>query len=370
MTKDAERTLENAKWRSIPNGNGERKGLNRYDEIAFGLNPINSLVRELGQNSLDAKLENDKPVGIEFNWFNIRKEVIPDYQEYESILKLCLKSNETDLDCQPYFKRALEILNSDIPVMRISDFNTRGLTGADTAADDSDWLGAVKKDGYSKKRKNASTGGSFGIGKAVAYACSNLGTVFFSSLDVKDIRSTIGVGKLVTFTKNGEDMLSTVYCADSDKNALLESFSFDTSFTRKFSGTDIFILGFNQDENLEQQIIKAALNNFLIALCEGKLYIKIGDTVLNKETIDGIIQNLDKDDKDTQVIITYYNLFAHQLRDIQKYTLDDVDFCRNFGVKENDLTLLLCEGEGFNRKILCSRAKGMTIMLAKGWPEG
>jgi len=80
IASSVNRELINAKWRKIPNGNGERKGLNRYDEIDFRRSAINSLVREMLQNSLDAQLETKTQVQVAFDWFTIRKEDIPDYE--------------------------------------------------------------------------------------------------------------------------------------------------------------------------------------------------------------------------------------------------------------------------------------------------
>lgn len=368
------RKFTNAKWRMIPNGNGEKKGLNRYDEIDFRRSAINSLVREMLQNSLDAQLETKSQVQVEFDWFTIKKKGIPDYQTYEKILNDCAKSNSSDLTCKEFFDYALKLINQDILVMRISDFNTTGLDGAVDGT--GNWCSAVKEVGFSSKRRNEKTGGSFGIGKAVAYACSSFNTVFFTSLDKNNIKSTIGVAKLATFSSEGEAKNATVYCADERINALLEYFSFDKNYKREKPGTDIFILGFNQPDDLEDKIILAVLENFLIAVCQNQLVVNIHGKFLFKDSIEDLIELLENRVSDNSLqqrikeVKTYYRLFNKQISGVKEFILDDESFCNDFQLQNNELTLLLCEGENYNRKILCSRAKGMKILLATDWPRG
>lgn len=374
IASSVNRELINAKWRKIPNGNGERKGLNRYDEIDFRRSAINSLVREMLQNSLDAQLETKAQVQVAFDWFTIRKEDIPDYKTFVKIIKDCAKSNSADLTCKEFFDNALQLIDQEILVMRISDFNTTGLDGAVDGT--GNWCSAVKEVGFSGKRKRETTGGSFGIGKAVAYACSSFNTVFFTSLDKYNIKSTIGVAKLATFYSDGELKNATVYCADEKINALLDFFSFDKNYKREKSGTDIYILGFNQPDDLENKIALAVLENFLIAVCKNQLVVNIHGKTLYKETIEDIIDLLESKvtEKSLQERIKevkiYYRLFNKQISDIKEYNLDDENFCKDFQIENDELTLLLCEGENYNRRILCSRAKGMKIMLAKDWPRG
>lgn len=61
-------------------------------------------------------------------------------------------------------------------VLRISDFNTKGLEGADTGDYKSSWGRLVKCNGASNQ--NSTAGGSYGIGKSASFLCSDLRTVF------------------------------------------------------------------------------------------------------------------------------------------------------------------------------------------------
>ena len=79
-------------------------------------------------------------------------------------------------------------------LLRVSDFNTIGLKGVNSRSS-SPWTNLVKAQGVSDK---ASTdGGSFGIGKNAAYACSDLRTIIYSTLTVDGEVGTQGVASLI-----------------------------------------------------------------------------------------------------------------------------------------------------------------------------
>src|SRR5699024_8173349 len=95
---------------------------------------------------------------------------------------------------------ALEILSREnIKILRISDFNTRGLEGAEHAELTSPWSSLIKEAGSSNKREDS--GGSFGIGKAAPFLNSKLRTLFYSSFDISGYPSHIGVANIMSFEK-------------------------------------------------------------------------------------------------------------------------------------------------------------------------
>lgn len=83
-----------------------------------------------------------------------------------------------------------------IRVLRISDYNTTGLTGS-MEMKPSPWNDLVKSSGVSNK--SGESGGSFGIGKSAPFACSDLRTLFYHTLDKDGIRSYQGVANLASF---------------------------------------------------------------------------------------------------------------------------------------------------------------------------
>ena len=96
-----------------------------------------------------------------------------------------------------FLNQAIKVCQKDtIRILRISDFNTTGLPGSKEYKS-SPWQNLVKSSGVSDK--NGTSGGSYGIGKSAPFACSDLRTVYYSTLDNEGIRAYQGVANLVSF---------------------------------------------------------------------------------------------------------------------------------------------------------------------------
>ena len=67
------------------NVSGIWDGWNDADIRTFTGNRFKSLTREILQNSLDARLDESKPVRIEFEYFSIPEDGIPGIENYELI---------------------------------------------------------------------------------------------------------------------------------------------------------------------------------------------------------------------------------------------------------------------------------------------
>ena len=96
----------------------------------FKDNPLDSLAREICQNSLDAGIEgNNKPVRVEFTSFKVKAENIPGYLElkYEVINK-AMKQWPNEQKTMSMLRKMDRILkNKFVNVLKISDYNTTGL---------------------------------------------------------------------------------------------------------------------------------------------------------------------------------------------------------------------------------------------------
>ena len=163
------------KWNFPSNNNGPILGIADSGVETFKGTPIKSLAREICQNSLDARLDDSKPTKIEFKTFDIDPKSIPDYSNFEDAFKRSLDfwSIQESTQAKKFFTRALKGLHSSsIKCLRISDFNTSGLTGSHEEYN-SPWCNLTKSSGASDK--SGSRGGSFGIGKFAPFACSVFG---------------------------------------------------------------------------------------------------------------------------------------------------------------------------------------------------
>ena len=115
---------------------------------------------------------------------------LPDYKTLSNAIEACLSfwkknNNKKTVD---FFERAKKVVEKkNVSVLRISDFNTKGLTGSDKDYN-TPWQNLVKASGVSDKGDDA--GGSFGIGKSAPFACSDLRTVFYATQDVNGLHAS------------------------------------------------------------------------------------------------------------------------------------------------------------------------------------
>lgn len=357
---------DNEKWRFPSNQNSTFVGINDAGIETFTAHLNQSLVREVIQNSLDAAVDDTKPVLVEFSRFDIPQNEFPDLDNFRNAVIKCRKSNDNDPDAVRFFKNAEKILDrKSISVLRISDYNTRGLEGSDTCAKGTSWSRLVKESGSSNKGQGS--GGSFGIGKSAAFACSDLRTVFYSSMDIRNLKSDFGVAKLVSFTDdNGTWTTGTgFYSENTDFVAIRGKLaSFDHNYTRDRPGTDIYVMGMHE-KDFKAEFIKSVLMEFLVSINSGKLVVKIQDDVIDSDKISKYIYDLqqsDSKDKEISALSNYYDLITSSKSTVKKIKLDSNKYGKEFGFKDGECTLYLKEGKGLNRKILITRKAGMRIL--------
>lgn len=366
------------KWRFLSNQNSIIVGINDAGIETFTANMNESLVREIIQNSLDAiRNEVTDPVEVEFVKFCISPNEIPDLNGLKDAIKKCKESNENEPDACEFFKKAEDILSQkEIKVLRISDYKTKGLEGADTCEKGTNWSRLVKENGSSNK--GYGSGGSFGIGKSAAFACSDLRTVFYSSKDICGLKSNFGVAKLVSYKdkKDAKDEYWTTgvgYYSENEKFvAIKELANIDTEHTRNDSGTDIYILGMHDIKDFESFFTKAVLLNFLVSLVNKKLVVRIRDKTIDSSTLYKTIDSSTLDEymkklnlhesEEIKNLVEYYDTLTSSNPNIKVVKLDSTKYGKEFGFKDGECTLYLKEGEGLNRKIMITRRAGMKIL--------
>ena len=354
------------KWRFVSNQNSTIVGINDAGIETFTANMHRSLVREMIQNSLDAALPNTtKPVEVDFISFDLSRNMLPGVNTLQNVMKKCKDSNSNEPDAHKFFQHAEKILaQPTIKVLRISDHHTIGLEGSDTCEKGTSWSRLVKESGSSNK--DQSSGGSFGIGKSAAFACSDLRTVFYSSLDSKGLKSNFGVAKLVSFLDEKMGGWTTgvgYYSEDTRFVAIPEMASFDEGYVRTDSGTDIYIMGMHRASDIKENIINAVLLNFLVSLVKGKLVVNIEGEVIDKQSLPKYMAGLNPyDGEEIRDLLEYYHLLTSPDPKIKKIPLDSKIYGKQFGFKNGECKLYLREGEGLNRKVMITRHAGMKIL--------
>lgn len=353
------------KWRFISNQNSTIAGINDAGIETFTANMNRSLVREIIQNSLDAKIPgiNDS-VHVSFELFSINTNQVPDGDNLHKVIKKCKESNKDEPDAFKFFDSADKLMEQEyIDVLRISDYNTIGLEGSDTCEKGTSWSRLVKESGSSNKGQ--SSGGSFGIGKSAAFACSDLRTVFYSSLDTKGLKSNFGVAKLVSYQDESMGWTTGVgyYSEDEKFVAIPELASFENGHVRTESGTDIYVLGMHRSENFKSDFINAVLLDFLVSLVKGKLVVNIQGEEINKITLPKYMSKLNPHESDEiKDLLCYYHLLSSADPKIIKIELDSKIYGNKYGFSDGECTLYLKENEGYNRKVLITRNAGMRIL--------
>ena len=170
-----------ARWLFPGDKDGETKGLNDAGIETFNGSIITSLAREICQNSIDAKADDENAVEVEFSLFKIRKENFPDCDGFKKVLLQAISfwNKQGDKKTISFLNSALEELDkNEIICLRVSDVNTTGLNGvANPNVDEpTPWKSLVKSSGTSSKDERGI--GSFGIGKFACFSCSRF-DIFF-----------------------------------------------------------------------------------------------------------------------------------------------------------------------------------------------
>src|SRR5439155_22884725 len=163
---------------------------------------------------------------------------------------------------EKFVKNALEVLaKPNLRILKISDFNTTGLVVGAKGDRTSDWFKLTKSIGASDKI--AGKLGSFGIGKHATYACSDLRTVFYGTLDKAAATAVQGVAKLVTHKIAGETTQGTGYFGIKNGNRpMLDFDAVPRLFERKKTGADVYVVGFHDFEDWEARVINRSSRVF------------------------------------------------------------------------------------------------------------
>lgn len=245
---------------------------------ADGGDPALAAVREMGQNSLDARRgDHDEPVRMEFELAMMRTEVVPGIDGLRIHLEQAIDATR-DQEGNDRLQAALEMASRPaIPVLRVSDFGTTGLTGSERLDSPNSPLSRLTR-GSGNSANDGHRGGSFGIGSAAGRVASALRTVLYRSRPHDDDRTVFaGFSRLAThndaqgvrvraggiFTRIDSEDFEYLRPAPE-----LEPFP-----ERTEPGTDIFVLGYQLAESDPQlhKVRDAALENFLVAIDRGRL---------------------------------------------------------------------------------------------------
>lgn len=326
-----------------------------------------SLTREVIQNSLDAHNSNaSNPVIVEFTFYEIDSSKVPGINQIKDFaLPRSFKMWEeiNNEDTLKFLNRFSDTLNKDtVKVLKISDYNTRGLN-------EKNYKSLVLGNAYSEK-DDGNSGGSKGIGKAAPFAASDLRMVFYNTVPTQDAPKSAGVMNFVSFEYDEEGKKITQERAtyfEEGKKFISEQI--ESKFGKRGQdeyGTDLFILGLKQfEESWSDKILLSVVNNFLISVMNNELEVIVDGDKLNSTNLNEKMAHLEElklkgEEKAVfSSTLNYYDVMTNP--DTLKFNFDARFKGYSFYENEEDATLYLLQHEPANRTVMQTRKAGMKI---------
>ena len=359
-------------WSFPSRNNGDIEGFSNPALEWFKGSPLRALAREVCQNSLDAQYDEDMPVRIEFKKEFISPSAFPGMSELQSILLKCRDfwPREGNEKIHVFLDAALnDIRQSKICVLRISDFNTKGLEGPYSANGITPWVSLVKGTAFSIKSAGKTAAGSYGIGKAAPFINSKYQTVFYRTQNINGEKAAQGVAHLMSFTDESYGDADPIrrsvgYFGEKNGNTAIESMrELDKLYERKAVGTDLFVPGFNfvlgGKSDWVNQMIGEILDNFLMAIYYQNLTVAIEEKEIKKDTLSRIIA------QNTKYAKNAYCFNKVLVAEPDKIVEEVLNF---HGIGQ--LRLRLMYANDLNKKILVVRKSGMKIAEIRKLPIG
>ena len=351
-------------WRFPILDDGAEQGINDSGIATFkGSDLYNNLAREICQNSLDAKAHGQEFVIVEFNSLTLKKKDFAPLVELSQVFEDCRAywKDKMESKLKSFLKEAEEKLNAEnIHFLVIRDFNTTGLGGAKAPMRQrSVWRALTHSNGVTDKQQGS--GGSYGIGKTAPYACSSFRTVFYNSYAQEDgIKAFQGVARLITHLQNNSATQGTGFYQNvADKTPIFaeDSCTFRDVFHRDTYGTDVIIAGFKQTPTWAEDIEKAVISNFFVAIANSKLVVRIDALEINANNLGDRIKHYasieaastDKEKRITTILEFY-----------QAITNPDYEISGSI-MEQDDAVLYIKKDDKYSKSIAQMRSIGMVV---------
>lgn len=364
-------------------GAADKAGVNDAGIGIFKRQPYKGLAKEILQNITDAKddtLSVDVPVRARFEFVYVDRDDIPDYQRLNEVIHKCHEyyhDGDDGLKLKVICDASEKYLGHEgkVPVLKISDYNTYGLRGVHEEKG-SNWTGLVRERSATNKSNGSS--GAFGVGKFAPYNFSALRTVLYSTKTREGETAFQGKAILTTFSEFDEDKKKNIVKQNIGLFANTESDNFDAVFSvddiapvfrRDDVGTDLFVLGFEKEEDWIEQSAISVIEYFFYSIYRGKLNVEIveGDKVveINKSNLGAMIAYYEEYCKehmenDTTFSFTAPSYWAMLTNPNCKSIVGKKFEYNGHSMGEYELYLLVGD-ECADRKVLEMRQAGMKI---------
>lgn len=243
--------------------------------FAYEGNLTDSLIREAIQNIIDAKLPGKSPARAEFDLKEVSVGTLPNHKRLEQIFRKCAEYAEKRkvIQAAKHYRAQADIIknNANIPMLRIADYNTCGLTGN---TDDGRWFMFMRGVGFNAGETGA--GGAFGLGKGAFFANSLFRTIFVSTITDEGVKFA-GKLRLLSFDQDSELMQGNGTFGLPGQLPLQNKKEIPEMFQRSDKGTDIWVVNFLNGNDWQDTICRAVLGWFWPAIHWGILSVRVGD---------------------------------------------------------------------------------------------
>ncbi len=265
----------------------------------FVENKLRCLVREYIQNSMDAHSQKhpDGPVEVSFSYGELYCQDYP-----QLIISLKERLIACSEHCKAYensknpYENKIEYLDehleSSIGFLKVSDYNTKGMSYNLDDDTPSAFNACVRESSASFKDGEGSenAGGSHGLGKTVGFVNSGINAVFYSMLDEDHNAYGEGVIKLCDHKLVGADGVAVKY----ESTAFYDCHSGEcpnigdeipTVFRRDQVGTDAYVLGIEKNEEDIAIMKREILRSFFKAISEQQLTVTVDGDHIDDENL-------------------------------------------------------------------------------------
>lgn len=344
-----------------------KKILDTDSESGLGLELT---LREIVQNSLDARLFKHKPVKLIVDLTTVDKHILPGIDEIFTRIDKLKAGNDYNFNTIKNMKSMRELKN--VRMLTVEDQNTTGLSGADSPNKDSQFYSYAYSTGNHFKANNLETestrGGSHGIGKIASNAASQINLMYFANNDGKGNAHLSGTVVLIDHEYKGKIFSDRGYFSKVDSDKIIPYKNSFDGFEKNTRGLKIFIPYIKESFHEIKNVVKSICNNYFVTILENNLVVEVKENgvtqlEINCNTIQDIV-NDEKYYKDNIImgieeftpryVDTYLNKKTQKL----KVTLQ-----KQFGNQEFNFDICLSDNpEGSKRgRIALLRSIGMKI---------
>ncbi len=302
-------------WEFGDGSSAPRNGLESSEMQLFKNTRYYSLAREICQNSIDAKLPNKKTAIVEIDLFEITPDEIKGINTFREELDKCINEvKDRDVNSLTMLKEMSKEVNSSmyISCLKISDYNTTGLSNAYSYDKNGGFFNITKGNGTTTKL-SGSTGGSKGLGKYSLFNTSKLNMVFYSTYNENGEKAYMGVTKLLSRTLNIDNRYTSgygYYYDTKDSKPIRGSLALGNTRERTETGTDIYIIAPENSKTILKDMITSILDSYIYAINQEILIVKLnvsGNNIeISKKNLKNIVNNQNLINK------KYYNSIMSQ----------------------------------------------------------